>query len=237
MSVFKQQLSRTTKIQLAVVCAIILLAGVLLVLDFIFKGPITYLFTNKDEVVDVVRSLGIFGPLFFVLIHAFQTVVTPIPGNVTGAVGGYLFGWWGILWTTIGSIIGFWIVFWLARRFGRGLVEKIIKKESLDKFDYLTKEKGSTLFFLIFLIPGLPDDVVGYIAGLTTIPIRTLLVLAIVGRTPAVIATNMLGAGIGEEDITPVIIIAAISAIVCIAAAVKHEAIMRYFKLNQKNKK
>ena len=235
MSIFKQRLSKKTKFQLAVVCSVIVIAFVLLALDFFFKGPITYLLTNKDDVVATVQSSGVFGPVIFMIIQFLQTVIAPIPGGISGAVGGYLFGWWGILWTFIGTFFGFWVVFWLARKFGRSLIEKIIKKESLNKFDYLAKEKGSAAFFLIFLIPGLPDDVIGYIAGLTAIPIKILLALVAVGRMPAIIATNMFGAGLGESNIVPVVAITVVSAIALVFVAIKRDSIMKYLRSNKKD--
>ena len=230
MSIFKQRLSKQTKIQIATISAAIILILILLILDFIFKGPLTHLLTNKNEVVTTVKAWGIFGPLLFISLQIIQTVIAPIPGNISGTVGGFLFGWWGVLWTAVGTLFGFWIVFLLSRRFGRTLIEKIIKKESLNKFDHLAEAKGSTIFFLIFLIPGLPDDIVGYIAGLTKIPIRILLALVIIGRLPAIIATNMFGAGLGEDNIIPVVVIAVISAIVCVAVAIKHDSVMSYLE-------
>lgn len=226
MSIFKKKLTRKTKIQLAILTAVIVAVGIYIVLDIVLGGPLTYILTNKDEVVAFVKSLGFWGPLVFVLLQILQTIAAPVPGNVTGLVGGFLFGWWGVLWTLIGSAIGFYCVFWLSRKFGRRLVEKIIKKEALDKFDHLANQKGSLVFFLIFLIPGLPDDIVGYVAGLTSIPIRQLMIMVIIGRIPATVATNMLGAGLGEADIRPVVIIAVVSAIVLIAIAAKRKAIM-----------
>lgn len=226
MSIFKKKLSRKTKIQLGLFAAVVLAAVAYIVWDIIYGGPITYVLTNKDEVVAFVQSLGVLGPLAFVVLQAMQTIFAPIPGNVTGAVGGFLFGWWGVLWTMIGSAIGFYVIFLIARKFGRKLVEKIIKKESLDKFDYLANQSGALVFFLVFLIPGLPDDIIGYIAGLTSIPIKQLMAMVIIGRIPATIATNMLGAGIGEADIRPVLVLAVVSAIVLIALFMKRKAIM-----------
>ena len=237
MSIFKKRLSRKAKLQIAAISSVVVALGVLIVLDIVNDGPLTHLLTNKEEVVAFVKSLGIFAPIAFMLVQVIQTVVAPIPGQVTGIVGGYIFDAWGILWTTIGSAIGFWLVFWLSRRFGRTLVEKIIKKESLDKFDYLTKEKGSLVFFLIFLIPGLPDDIVGYIAGLTPIPIKKLLAMVIIGRTPAVIMTNMLGAGLGESDIRPIVIASVLSIIVLAVVYIKREAIAKLLESFQKNNK
>ena len=230
MSIFKQKLDKKVKIQIAIICAVIFVLAILLLLDIIFNGPITHFLTNKDEVVAFISSLGFFGPLAFIFLQILQTVAAPIPGSIAGIVGGYIFGWTGIVWTIVGSGIGFLIVFWLSRRFGRSLVEKIINKKHLDKFDYLAKEKGSFIFFLIFLIPGLPDDVACYIAGLTSIPIKRLLLLAIIGRIPAVIMTNMFGAGLGEDSITPVVLIATISALILAIIAIKRDAILKYLQ-------
>ncbi len=234
MSIFNQRLSKKVKIQIAAISVGILTCVVLVVLDIIFKGPLTNLLTNKEQIVDFINSLGIFGPLAFMLIQILQTVVAPIPGQVSGIVGGFIFGWWGILWTIIGSGIGFFLVFLLSRKFGRGLVERIIKKEHLDKFDYLTKQKGSFVFFLIFLIPGLPDDIVCYVAGLTTIPIRKLMWMITLGRLPAVIMTNLLGAGLGEADIRPIVVAVITTVFVLAAVAYKHKDIMKFIERQSK---
>ena len=236
MSIFKKKLSRKTKVQLSLVALAVLAVVAYIVWDLLNSGPITYILTNKDEVVAFVQSLGFLGPVAFVILQTIQTIIAPIPGNVTGAVGGFLFGWWGILWTMIGSAIGFYVIFLVARKFGRKLVEKIIKKESLDKFDYLANQNGSMVFFLVFLIPGLPDDIIGYIAGLTSIPIKQLMVMVIIGRIPATVATNMLGAGIGEADIRPVLVLAVVSAILLIALFMKRKTIMEWASKRGKKK-
>jgi uncharacterized membrane protein YdjX (TVP38/TMEM64 family) len=236
MSVFKQRLSKKTKIQAASIGAAIFLIILLVALDVIFKGPITHLLTNKEEVITFVRSLGPFGWLAFIFLSAFETVIAPLPGQVFGVIGGYLFDWWGVLLTTIANIIGAFIVFVLSRKYGRPLVEKIINKKHIDKFDYLAKEKGSFIFFLIFLIPGLPNDIACYIAGLTEIPIKKLLVIMAIGRMPTVIATNMFGAGLGEDNIAPVVTIAVISSVIFAIVLIKRKAITNYINSTRKNK-
>ena len=77
-----------------------------LVLDIIFNGPLTRFLSNRDQVVLAVQSFGFFAPLIYVILQIVQTVAAPIPGQVVGSVGGFLFGPWGILWTLIGSLIG-----------------------------------------------------------------------------------------------------------------------------------
>lgn len=213
--IFKQNLDRKTKIQIAIAAAVIVVLIVYVVWDIVAGGPLTRLFNNRDKLIQIVESMGFFGPLAYMALQALQGVVAPIPSNLVGIIGGFLFGWWGVLWTTIGATLGAWFVFWLSRRFGRRLVEKFVKKEALEKFDFIIGKRAGVILFLIFIIPGLPDDIVCYIAGLTDIPIKKLLVIFALGRLPAVVSNNYIGMGFsGQGNFGVVIAITVITVII-----------------------
>lgn len=196
----RKKIDRATKIKIAVFTIIIGALLIYLILDIALQGPLMSLLSNRDQLVASVESWGIFAPLLYILLQIAQTVAAPIPGQIVGSVGGFLFGGWGILWTLIGSLIGDWIVFKIARRFGRPLLEKLFKKSAIAKFDFIIDAKGASLIlFAIFLLPGFPDDIVCYIAGLTKLPISRLMVLVGLGRLPTIILTNFLGAGISDN--------------------------------------
>ena len=235
-NIFKSNFSRQTKLKITVIAAVILLVVIYTFWDVCTHGPLTSLLSNKDAIIAWVNSHGILGPLFFIGLQILQTVLAPIPGNVVGGVGGFLFSWWGILWTTIGTAIGGFIVFWLSRKLGRPLVEKIVKKDALDKFDFLLSDNTSFLFFIIFLIPGLPDDIVCYLAGLTNISIKKLTALFVIGRLPAIVVTNYIGSGIGEANLAPVIVVSIIVAIILALILWQREKIINYLKNISKNK-
>ena len=220
---------------------IILILGVLLALigyvvwDVAYMGPLTSLFSDRDRLVAIVESTGIFGPLLFMLLQIAQAVIAPIPSNVIGTIGGFLFGWWGILWTTIAATLGAAIVFYLSRRFGRRLVEHFVKPETLKRFDFIFKsDRAAALLFLIFLIPGLPDDIVCYVAGLTKVPLRRLIVIFAIGRLPAVIVNNYVGMGLGEGNIQLVFWIAAAAILIFAIAYWQQERIIGWMKHNTK---
>lgn len=225
--VFKKRISKKLKIEIALVVAIIILAATYLIWDIVAGGPLTQLFNNREELIRIVDSLGPLGPLAYIGLQILQTVVAPIPGNAVGAIGGLLFGWWGILWTTIGATIGATLVFWVSRHFGRALVEKLVKKESLDKFDFVIGKRASVILFLIFLIPGLPDDIVCYVAGLTDVPIKKLIVIFALGRLPAVVGNNVIGTGLNEGNIGLVVALVAIGAVIFAILYKQQENIMR----------
>lgn len=229
--VLKRRITTSTIIKLVIFTIVIVAVLGYLAWDVIAKGPLMQLLSNRDELVRVMNDFGPWAPFFYVMLQVLQTVVAPIPGQIVGGVGGFLFGHWGILWTTIGSIIGFWLVFLIARRFGRPLLEKIFKKSVVDKFDFIINARGASLIlFAIFLLPGFPDDVVCYIAGLTKLSIKRLMLIAILGRFPTIVVTNFIGAGLGENNLGMVAAASIIGVIVLGIFTWKREAIMKLLK-------
>src|SRR6266581_1659043 len=50
------------------------------------------LYQDKHFLKETVRSWGWMAPLVFIAIQALQVIISPIPGEITGPVGGALFG-------------------------------------------------------------------------------------------------------------------------------------------------
>ena len=226
----KGRISRKTLIQLWLVgIAIVALIGYL-TWDIIATGPLMRLLTNRDELIAGVESWGIFAPLLYIILQVIQTVVAPIPGQVVGSIGGFIFGPWGILWTSIGTLLGCYIVFKLSKRFGRPFLEKIFKKSAIERFDFIINSKSAALIlFLIYLLPGFPDDLICYIAGLTTLPIRKLILILILGRLPVIIVTNYFGAGI-TTNLSGVIAISIVAVILLGIGVWQRERIIDFLK-------
>jgi uncharacterized membrane protein YdjX (TVP38/TMEM64 family) len=84
----------------------------------------------------------------------------------------------------------------------------------LKKFDYLAKTKGPFVLFLIFLLPAFPDDLISFIAGLTNIRIRTLIIISLLGRFPGYLVLSFTGAGVAKAHIHLTIIVFTIMMII-----------------------
>ena len=210
MSIIRKNVPRKTWAKVIALAVGVLLLSGYVIWDILAGGPLTSLLSNHDRVVAFVERMGFFAPFIYILLQIAQIILAPIPGQVVGGVGGYLFGWWGILWTLIGSTIGYLIMILISRKFGRSLIEKIFKKSAMDKFDFIFGENAAIILFLVFLLPGLPDDMVGYMAGLTDVPIKSLIVLMTLGHIPTIIITNYIGMGLGESNLVPVAIVAVV---------------------------
>lgn len=236
MPIIKKNVKKSTWVKL-----ILIVLGILLLCGYIFwdlatSGPIFSRFGNSEWVQGKLESLGPAAPILFVLLTIIQTIVAPIPGQVVGGIGGLLFGWWGILWSMIGGTIGYLVVILLARKFGRPLLEKIFKKEAIDKFDFALGDNAAIILFLIFLLPGLPDDMVGYMAGLTNVPLGKLMTLVTLGRLPSVIVMNYVGMGLSESNLVPVIIVCGIVVTLLAIIAWKREKLIAFLKKHSKSK-
>jgi len=142
-----------------------------------------------------VQRIGPWGPLGIVIAQVLQVLLAPLPGQVVGLAAGYLYGpFWGTVYAAVGLILGTALTLWLSRRLGRPAVESVVRPGLVTRMDRYAAKYGEMAFFLIFLIPFLPDDLCCLAAGLTPLRIRRLLVVATLGRLPGLIFSTWIGA-------------------------------------------
>jgi uncharacterized membrane protein YdjX (TVP38/TMEM64 family) len=157
---------------------------------------------DRDQVVAEIRAAGAWGPAVIVGLIIAQTIIAPIPGQVINFVAGYVYGpWLGMAFSWVGLVIGAAIAMLLARYAGRPLVERLVSPRLLDRLDRLARGRGLGFFLLFFLIPGLPDDLLCFVVGLTRLPLRIMLPMAAVARIPGLVGAVWLGAK--AESIPP----------------------------------
>ena len=149
-----------------------------------------------------VESIGVFGFLVMLLIQIAQIVIAFIPGEVVQVLGGAMYGTWGGLGLCLlGCIIASSVVFLVIRRLGKDFVVKLFGEENLQRFDFLNNtEKLETIVFVLFLIPGMPKDVLTYIVPLSNISFKSFIVLSNLGRIPGLLASTLIGSSIAEAN-------------------------------------
>jgi uncharacterized membrane protein YdjX (TVP38/TMEM64 family) len=158
-------------------------------------------FSSRTRVSAFVASFGPLAPLAFMGIQFLQVLFAPIPGELTGFIGGFLFGTGlGFFYSTIGLTLGSWVAFLIARRFGFSVVRRFVGKETMAKFDYLMEHQGAFFSFIFFIIPGLPKDYFCYLLGLSPMHVLTFLVISTVGRIPGTLMLSMQGEAVRSED-------------------------------------
>jgi uncharacterized membrane protein YdjX (TVP38/TMEM64 family) len=150
---------------------------------FVSQSEIYTVFFDRQRLAQFIKSFGSVSPLIFIALQVFQVLFAPIPGEVTGFLGGFIYGnFFGILYSTIGLGLGSWLAFIFARWVGRPLVERIINPKTMERYDYLMAHQGTWIAFLLFLIPGFPKDYLCYLLGLGHMDLKTFLIISTVGR-------------------------------------------------------
>lgn len=136
----------------------------------------------------------------FVGMQVVQVVAAPIPGQLLGIVAGYLFGFApGLLLTMAGLTLGSSLAMGLGRLLGDGVLRRLVPRRVVERFDALVQEGGIWNFFLLFLLPGLPDDAICFMAGMTRLPLGRLIAVCVAGRLPGMAALVYVGSEVGTS--------------------------------------
>lgn len=209
------------------ILSLAILLGVWLVVALLVRQYVPGL-TDPRQLKEYVLTFGPLAPVAFVLLQALQVVVAPIPGQVVALAGGYLFGTVaGTAYSVLGATIGSYVAFSLARRYGRGFVERAIDTDVLDQFDAFAGDWGLLSLFLAFLIPGLPDDAICFVAGCTTLDIRKMVAVSLVGRLPSFFLTNLAGAELAGGRLFEAALVGAFLVAVSAVGYFRRESILR----------
>ena len=130
-----------------------------------------------------------------------QVIAAPFPGELTGVAGGFVYGETiGFILSTIGLSIGSWVAFELASILGRPFVERFVKREVLEKFNFLTTKTGVVICFVLFLFPGFPKDYLCYVLGLSRMSLTLSCWYRSSAECPELILLTMQGATIRNEQ-------------------------------------
>lgn len=176
-------------------------------------------------------SLGPYSAAVFIFAQALQVIASPIPGEITGVVGGYVYGKvFGFVLSTIGLTLGSWIAFEIAHVLGRPFVERLVRREMLAKFDFVTTHTGTMVCFLLFLLPGFPKDYLCYLLGLSRMSLNTFVVVSTIGRMPGTYMLTVQGASLRNQEYVTAVLFAVVSAAVLLAAYLYRDPLFRWLK-------
>ena len=168
--------------------AITIIITILLII-FIIYGLRLGIFEDKMILVNYIKKFGILAPIFFILLQLFQVIFPVIPGGASCFAGVLAFGpILGFLYNYIGLTLGSIAAYLLSRKYGIKLVKKIFKEETINKYlKYIKTNKFDKIFFAGIFIPGLPDDLLCYIAGLSNMNLKKFIIIILLGKPFALI--------------------------------------------------
>ncbi len=221
-----------------IILGILIIIGGFIGYEYFFKYA--DLFKNPEKIKEIILSYGSYSILIFILIQILQVVFFFIPGEVIQIAGGYIFGsFLGGIISVIGIFLGSAIGYLIARYLARDMVRKIIEKKNLKFFrKILTKGSNKMIILLVYLIPGIPKDILVYLCGLSDVDFWDFILYSSIGRFPWIIISAMFGDSIGNRNYIILGSLAIISIIFFLIGVLKGNKILQYLhKLHEKRKK
>ena len=197
--------------------SLLVFAGFIALLSFLFGDDLTGMVNDPEALKQ--KTAGVKGALLFVILIALQVVLAVIPGQIFAFAGGYCFGaLGGTVLTLLGTMLGSLLAFLLAKCLGIKAVTAFYPEEKLQELSFLKESPRQYLItFLIFLIPGVPKDMLSYFMGLTQMRLPAFLIISALGRLPAMTVTVLGGAAVQTKS--KALIIVAISILLALAVA------------------
>lgn len=174
-----------------ILCTIICLDVVALVFFIVSATGIISKLTSIEALRDYIASFGATAVLIFILFQFLQVVILPIPGSVSVGVGVALFGPLRCsIFSFIGILLGSLVAFTIGRVIGYKAVCWIVGKDDLDKWLKKLKGKDYLLLSIMFLLPLFPDDILCFVAGLSSITWLYFIIMIIITRAISVLTTS-----------------------------------------------
>lgn len=137
----------------------------------------TYGFKN------VLESYNQNAKIIYFIICFLQPIVLPLPEPVTIMGGSSVLGpEMGAMIGFSGTILGIMVMYFLAKFMGRSIVEKMVDKKLLDKFNKYIEKNETFIILALFILPILPDEVICMGSGLAKVNVYKFMGAAFVSK-------------------------------------------------------
>jgi uncharacterized membrane protein YdjX (TVP38/TMEM64 family) len=218
--------------RIAILIAVPLLVVAATAAVVVFRQQLWRVFSSAERIQETVESWGARGPLGFVVLQFVQVVVFIIPGEVVQIAGGFLFGVLkGSLLSIAGIVLGSSFNFAAARFLGLPFVRVVFGEEKIRKFDGIAHSaRAQIAFFLLFLIPGIPKDVLCYVAGLSPLRFVAFLLISSLGRLPALVGSAVMGHAAASQRWPLTIALLAVSVVLFVLGLVFRERVHAFIE-------
>ena len=211
----------------------------LLVLLFIIAGIPAFLYFRygseifsadaAERMIAYLKANESTAALLIIAIQALQVVVCILPGQPIQFAASYMFGvLGGLLLSLAGAVIGVIISFFTAKVLGRDAVHMIFGEERVSNYQRkLNSGKGLTIAFLIYLIPGIPKDLVSYVAGISEMRFLPFLLVSTIGRIPGMAGSLLFGYFFRENNYVGIAAVCIVMGLMLLTVLIKRKDIFR----------
>lgn len=225
----KQKKQNARKVILSTVKIAVLLLIVIGVPLYLYFFKLDWLkgFRDIDSIVAFLNQYKGQSILIYIGFQIVQIVISVIPGQVFQMAAGYLFGFWpALLYAMTGAVMGTGLSFLLAKLLGRDFLHIFFGEEKMSYYiERLNSKQAYTIVFFLYLIPGLPKDMISYAAGASEMRFKPFLLLSAVGRLPGMAGCLLMGTMVENGNYTGVAVIAVLAVIACVLCLIYRKKI------------
>lgn len=177
-------------------CLLLIIAGLIGIFIYMKSSGILSHMASAEAFRKYIESYGEKAYIMFFIIQFISVIIAPIPSNISAVVGGTVFGMWqSFLISMLAIVSGSTVVFMLTRKLGRPFTEKFVSFKVSSKYEqYFSSKKGELILVLLLFLPFLPDDAIGFVAGLSTIRLGRYFIIMLLARPWEILAASALGA-------------------------------------------
>lgn len=213
----KQQHRRVIRSVIKILLLVLIVAGLPLYLYF-FQLDFLKSFKDVDSIVALLNNHKSKSIIIYISFQIVQVIISVIPGQVVQVAAAYLFGFWqALLFAISGAVLGTSISFGLAKLLGREFFHIFFGEEKMSYYiKRLNSREAYTAVFFLYLIPGLPKDMISYAAGASEMRFKAFITLSTVGRLPGMIGCLLMGTMAETENYVGVGILGCAAIIACV---------------------
>lgn len=178
---------------------LLILGAILLILRYL---KLDFSKVNEEEFRNWVKSLGLWGPVIYIVVYVFRPLIF-FPAGILSAAAGVIWGpVWGFLILQIAANISSTAEFLAARYFARDFIESKIKGKILG-LDEKIRRHGFLTVLLIRLIPNVAWDIQNLSLGLTKVRARDYFLATLIGIMPGSFAFVFFGSSLIKALFNP----------------------------------
>lgn len=171
--------------------ALAFLTFVLALLYFLQISGFWGKFDSVESLKNYVLKKGAYAALFTVILQFLQVVILPIPSILTTTMATLLFGSLkGALLSFVGIFLGSITAFFVGRKLGIKVVSFIVGEKTLTDFKNAYRGKDEVLVTAVLFLPFFPDDLICFIAGLSTMKSKRFIITVAITRFLSVFVTS-----------------------------------------------
>lgn len=172
------------------IIAYVLFVFALILLYVLFRSDFFEIVGSEESLEAYLEKAGSWMSMLFIALQFLQVVILPIPSFVTVAAGTALFGPLQCsIYSLTGILVGSIVAFFIGRYAGSKVVSWLIGEDTLKKWLKQIKGKDKVLLSAMFLLPVFPDDVLCFVAGLSSMSFLFFFTVIGISRVLAIFAT------------------------------------------------